>query len=97
MLQYAQRGIRRGLKQRDKQTKRQTDKDKKRVVETDTQINRQTEGWKASNKRYQIWTASKGGWVTDSSVVENYIRTELLLLFMKGSKWKKSKERQKQR
>ncbi len=36
--------------------------------------------------------------MTDSSVVENYIRTELLLLFMKGSKWKKrKKERKKDR
>jgi hypothetical protein len=34
--------------------------DKKKVFETDKQINRPTEGWKASNKRYQIWTAKRG-------------------------------------
>ena len=33
--------------------------DMKKVFETDKQINRPTEGWKASNKLYQIWTAKR--------------------------------------
>ena len=66
-------------------------KRKKKERKKERKKNRKKE---RKNKRYKIWTASKGGWVTDSSVVENYIRTELLLLFMKGSKWKKAKKKE---
>jgi hypothetical protein len=41
VLQYTQRGIRRGLKQRDKKTNAISSKRDQKRVETDTQINRQ--------------------------------------------------------